>query len=251
MNKQIINESDLGSLEANLWPDAFIPIEDAKGSLVEPLKGSLGLSLDEMRSNVEARKKEFEVLESRLNKVRQSKLQAVEADDRQQVVSLLKEDVLITKQLNSIYELWQNAKKNYEYALTDKENLIVAEGLLSEHDSKINERTAKANVFLNMVAEFNNQIALVDDAAKEFKGIQLAGLNGAERLVMELKQMHLGRIGKVEVQQLSEDNYGSIVPIKQSLRREVALLENGLVKVEGIIANIRKGIYSSLLRRGD
>lgn len=230
--------------------DMPIPINAPEG-LAGTKTAIVGLSLSEMLENVNKARKEFETLEGRLNKVRQQKLNAVADDDRETVVVLSKEDTLLSQQLNSAYELWQTAKKNYEYSLADKENLILAEGKLNEHDSKVKERASSANIFLNMVAELNNQIALVNDAGKEFKDIQSAGLNDAERLVMDLKQRRISRIDKIDLQQLREDNYGAIMPIKQSLSREAALLENGLAKVEAIIANIRKGIYPSLLRRGD
>lgn len=209
------------------------------------------LTLQEMAENAQRAKSAFEKLEKQLDKNRQQKFQALEASEPEKVVELSKQDTELSAELDKSFSLWQICKKNLEYAALDSENKILSESKLKEHQSKIDERSASANVFLNMVAELNLQIGLVDDASVEFKNIQSVGLNDSAILVNWLKQNHIGRIGIIEPQQISEDGVGSIVPVKQELGREATLLENNLAKVEGIILNIRKAIFPSLLRRGD
>lgn len=209
------------------------------------------LTLQEMSANTSKAKKAFETLEKQLDRIRLQKFQSLEANETEKVIELSHEDTKISAELDKAFSLWQICKKNFEYSALDSENRILSEAKLKNHMLKVDERSASANVFLNMIAELNLQISLVDDASVEFKTIQSVGLNDSAILVNWLKQNHIGRIGIIEPQQIAEDSVGSIVPVKQELGREATLLENNLSKIEEIILNIRKAIFPSLLRRGD
>lgn len=262
MNKQqLINEPDLGRPEANLRqidrPDAFIPTEDAQGSLTGTKTGFVGLSLDEMRQNTGKAKKEFESIEKKLNAVRQAKLTAVEIDDNAKVFSLSKEDALLSKQLDSAYQIWQICKRNYEGALLDKENVIIAQGLLSDYRvQSIDERASKGNIFLNHVRQLNDLINLVSDMASEFEGVQTKGMVTMEMLCHKLKSINIYRIEDadgniIELPVIRNDAYGSIRPIREGLGKEGGLLETNLSLLEKTVVKIRKACNFHLLSRGD
>jgi hypothetical protein len=215
------------------------------------------LSLDEMRQNTEKAKKEFEALEGRQNKLRSQKMQAVEAYDRERVLSLSKEDAELSLKLDAAYSIWQNAKLNFESALKNSESIIVAEGLFQDYTkTSVDVRAGKGNIFLNHVRQLNDLISLISDMSAEFEGVQTNGMGDMEKLCGELKRMNIYRLkdadGKtVELPVIREDAYGSIKPIRDDLGREAAFLENGLPIIEKVITKIRKSCNFHLLVRGD
>lgn len=260
--QQVINESDLDRPESKMHcdKDRHIPI-DAPEALSESLVGAnkpiAELSLDEMRSNTEKARKEFEATEKKLNAVRQAKLQAVEADDRGKVVSLSKEDADLSLKLDAAYQLWQTAKRNYEGALTDKENVIIAQGLLSDYNElSINVRSEKGNVFLNHVRQLNDSIALVSNMSAEFESVQQRGMIDMQLLSRKLKDMNIYRIEDadgniIELPVIQNDAYGNIKAIRENLGKEGSLLETNLSLLEKTVLKIRKACNFHLLSRGD
>lgn len=257
---KIVNESDLGKPESKRQIDKampFIPAEDALGSLVEPLNSIVGLSLDEMKSNVEAARKKFESIEKKLNAVRQAKLEAVEAGANEKVFSLSKEDADLSLKLDTAYQIWQTAKRNYEGALLDAENKIVAQGLLADYNkTSIDQRAEKGNVFLNHVRQLNDLISLVEGMASEFEVVQQRGMIDMEMLCNKLKSINIYRIEDsngniVELPVIKNDAYGSIRPIREVLGKEGILLESNLSLLEKTVLKIRKACNFHLLSRGD
>lgn len=234
---------------------------NAPEALPESLTGTktaiVGLSLSEMLENVNKARKEFEALESRLNKIRQQKLNAVADDAREKVVSLSKEDADLSQKLDAAYQLWQVAKRNYEGALSDKENIIIAQGLLSDYnETSISIRAEKGNVFLNHVRQLNDLIVLVSDMSAEFEGVQTKGMVSMEMLCNKLKSMNVWHIedtggNTIEIPVIKNDCYGSIRPIREGLNKEAGLLETSLSLLEKTVVKIRKACNFHLLQRGD
>lgn len=259
-----IVEADLGMPESKKHKDGYIPIDEPE-ALPEALPegvgthktGTVELSLDEMRSNTEKAKKEFESIEKKLNTVREAKLQAVEIDDNARVFSLSKEDTLLSKQLDSTYQIWQTAKRNYEGALLDKENFIIAQGLLADYNElSVDVRAQKGNIFLNHVRQLNDLIILVCNMSAEFEGVQTKGMVTMEMLCNKLKSINIYRIedisgNTIELPVIKNDSYGSIRPIRESLGKEGGLLETNLSLLEKTVVKIRKACNFHLLSRGD
>ncbi|MEK7097595.1 MAG: hypothetical protein AAB906_01990 [Patescibacteria group bacterium] len=208
------------------------------------------LTLDEMRSNTAKAQKAFETLEARLNKLRQQKMQAVADNQSKTVVELTKQDTEICAKVDSAYEFWQNAKKNYEYALIGRESQIIAENLLSEYSVKVDIRAAKGNEMLNSLRQLSGLIGRVSELAGEFQGLQLIGLNEMEKLVREFRRLNIYRVGDAEIPIIKGDNYGLIREVRQSLSKEATLLENNLSVIENAINTLRKSCDFNLLQQG-
>ncbi len=205
------------------------------------------LSLDEMSKNVEKAKKAFETLESRLTKMRIQKAEAVVLGNDAKVIELAQIDTELSKQLDVSYQKWQSCKKNYESAISDKENQIVAEDLLLEYSKKTDSRAVKGNEMLNSLQQLNDLVCRTSSLGSEFMQTQIVGMNDSERLIRELKRLNVYRVGGVEIPIVKADNFGSIKTIKESLQRETGLLKNNLEIIESVILKIRKACNFNLL----
>ena len=105
------------------------------------------------------------MLEGRLSKLRQEKMQAVESDDKERVVALSKEDADLSAKLDEAYQLWQTCKRNYESESQHVENRIIAESLVAEYDLKDNERASVGNRLFNQVSRLNEFILEISNTS--------------------------------------------------------------------------------------
>lgn len=211
------------------------------------------LTLQEMKQNTEIAKQAFEKLEKLLSKIRGEKFALLEsAGDNVKILELSREDEKIAKESNNAYDFWQMSKKNYESALKDSENQILAKAYFAEYTTgKVEQRAAKAQVFLNRLSELNNLISLVaSELTDEFLSVQFGGLNEMQRLVSKLKEMRISRINGVDISQMRNDSVGSIKPLCQEIGREITLTERHIALLEDCVQKVRKSINFDMLNRG-
>jgi len=208
------------------------------------------LTLDEMRSNIAKAQKAFETLESRLNKLRIQKAESISKGENAKIVELALQDAEISLKLDEAYELWQNAKKNYEYTAIDFENKVIAEDLLKKYEATVDSRAVKGNEMLNSLQQLNDLIGRASELASEFMQTQITGMDNSERLIREFRRLNVYRVGNTEIPVIRSDNYGNIRPIRESLLKETGLLESNLAIIESTILCLRKSCSFDSLHQG-
>ena len=184
-----------------------------------PLFADSPLTLEEMRGNTENAQKEFEALEVKIGDVRQQKVNALQDGNTVKVVLLSKQAGEMQQALDAAYKLWQTCRKNYEYALSEAENRIIAESLLAAYLEAADERAAKGNILFNRLVGLNENISQISELVGEFQSTQLKGMTESARLVSELKRLSINKIGDADILALRDENYGSIRDVRASLSR--------------------------------
>ena len=246
VNKKIICMG-CGQLMIKDTKPVFAPVE-----AVAPVEAivEMPLMLEEMRGNTENAQKEFEALEVKIGDVRQQKVNALQDGNTVKVVLLSKQDSEMQQALDAAYKLWQTCRKNYEYALSEAENRIIAESLLAEYSKATDARAAKGNILFNRLVGLNENIALISELTSEFQATQLKGMTESARLVSELKRLSISKIGDADILALRDDNYGNIRDVRASLSREIGLLVNNITLMEEIINSVHKSCHFGLLIQG-